>query len=183
MEERPRFKTRRLLLRPFVLEDAPEVQRLAGDHDIAATTLTIPHPYEDGMAEEWIKSHLGQFKEGKLVNFAIVLRETNGLVGAIGLNIRNEHESAELGYWVGKPYWGNGYCTEAATAVIGFAFDRLKLNRVFAEHFAENSASGRVMEKAGMKYEGYLRQVVKKWGKFRDLKMYSILKSEYKSTE
>jgi RimJ/RimL family protein N-acetyltransferase len=180
MGKQPELVTERLLLRPFALDDAPTVQKLAGDRDIASVTLNIPHPYEDGMAEEWISTHQKEFEEGKSAIFAITLREGEILIGAIGLIINQEHERAGMGYWIGKPYWGNGYCTEAAKAILGYGFNALGLNRVHATHFTQNPASGRVMTKIGMVYEGCLRQHVKKWGKPVDLKMYAILRAEYK---
>ena len=166
-------------MRPFTLNDAPTVQQLAGDREIALNTLSIPHPYEDGVAEEWINTHEEQFAEGKIANFAIVLRSSSDLIGSIGLTIDQEHERAELGYWIGKPYWGNGYCTEAGKAVIRYGFNDFNLNRIHAQYLNRNPASGRVLEKLGMRYEGYLRQYIKKCGKFEDSKIYSILKDEY----
>jgi RimJ/RimL family protein N-acetyltransferase len=153
---------------------------LAGERDISSTTLNIPHPYEDGMAEEWIGTHRERFERGELANFAVVLRDDGRLVGAIGLVINQQFESAELGYWVGKPYWGQGYCTEAARAVLHYGFTVLGLNRIHAHHLSRNPASGRVMEKIGMTYEGCLSQHVKKWGDFEDIKVYGILRSDYK---
>jgi RimJ/RimL family protein N-acetyltransferase len=181
MAERPELKTDRLLLRPFILADAPAVQRLAGDRDIASTTLSIPHPYEDGMAEQWINTLQEKFEQGEFVNFAVVLLADGALIGAIGLHINLAHENAELGFWIGKPYWGNGYCTEAARAVLHYGFTRLGLHRISARHLSRNPASARVMEKIGMQYEGCQRQRVKKWGVFEDVKMYAILKNEYGS--
>jgi len=84
MKQRPTLETERLLLRPFEPSDAKDVQHLAGDRAIADTTLNIPHPYEDGMAEEWISTHQPKFEAGGLVNFAIVLRGTGELIGAMG---------------------------------------------------------------------------------------------------
>jgi len=175
----PTIKTEHLILRPLVLSDASEVQRLAGDRDIASTIVNIPHPYEDGMAEEWISSHQERFDRGKLVNFAITRRVKGVLIGCVDLTIAKSFERAELGYWIGKPYWNQGYCTEAAQAVLKHAFKVLGLNRIYATYFTRNPASGRVMQKIGMKYEGCLRQHVKKWGRFEDLKSYGILRSEY----
>ena len=179
MTQQPTLATERLTLRRFTLDDAPRVQLLAGDKTIASTTLNIPHPYEDGMAEEWIGTHEKQRKAGKLENFAIVQKEDYLLVGAIGLVIKKEWDSAELGYWIGKPYWGKGYCTEAARAVLKYGFEELGLNRIHAHFMTQNPGSGKVMEKIGMKYEGHLRQAVKKWDEFQDLKAYAILKSEF----
>ena len=179
MTERPTLHTERLVLRPFTPADAADVQRLAGDRAIASTTGNIPHPYEDGMAEEWIGTHQESFESGRAATFAIERAQDDTLVGAISLAIRQQHRHAELGYWVGKPYWGNGYCTEAAQAVIDYGFQVLDLHRIYARHVARNPASGRVMVKAGMQYEGCMRQHMLKWDVYEDLKIYGILRSEY----
>ena len=172
------LETQRLHLRPFSLTDVPIIQKLAGDEAIAATTLNIPHPYEDGMAEEWIGSHQERFEKGEAIIFAITLRDEKTLIGAIGLEINQPHERAELGYWIGKPYWNKGYCTEAAKEVVRFGFVTYKMHRIYATHFSRNKASGRVMEKIGMQHEGRLRRHVKKWGRFEDLEIYGILLEE-----
>ncbi len=123
MATRPTLRTERLILRPFEPADAPAVQRLAGDARIADTTLSIPHPYLDGMAEQWIGTHQERFDKGELVNFAITLRDSGELIGAIGLEVRRSQNRAELGYWIGVPFWNRGYCTEAARAVLAHGFD------------------------------------------------------------
>jgi [ribosomal protein S5]-alanine N-acetyltransferase len=178
MGEQPTIKTRNLTLRPFNLSDATDVQRLAGDKDIASTTLNIPHPYEDGMAEQWISTHKDIFEKGKGVIFAIVDNQDR-LIGTIGLCFELAHERAELGYWIGKPYWNKGYCTEAAQAIIKYGFEELGFNRINASHITRNPASGIVMQKIGMKHEGTLREHIKKWGLFEDIEDYAILKREY----
>ena len=106
--EFPRLETARLLLRQFALSDAADVQRLAGDRAIADTTLMIPHPYEDGMAEQWIGTHAPKFEAGEQMTLAITLGESGHLVGAVSLSIDARFDRAELGYWVGKPHWGGG---------------------------------------------------------------------------
>lgn len=105
-------------------------------------------------------------------------RETGDLVGIVSLHIQRVHDRAELGYWIGKPYWMRGYATEAARALIGFGFRDLGLHRIFAHHFARNPASGRVMEKAGMKCEGLRRGAVKKGGVYEDIVEYAILRDD-----
>jgi [ribosomal protein S5]-alanine N-acetyltransferase len=181
MKQQPTLLTNRLILRPFGLTDAKEVQRLAGDRSIADTTLEIPHPYEDGIAEKWISTHQAKFEAGEMAHFAIILRETNGLIGAIGLTIVSIFERAECGYWIGRPYWRNGYCTEAGLAVLEYGFAVLNLNRIHAHHFKRNPASGRVLQKLGMAHEGYARQHIKKWDKFEDIELYGLLKSEWQN--
>ncbi|HNW58588.1 MAG TPA: GNAT family N-acetyltransferase [bacterium] len=176
----PVLQTERILLRPFQLADAAEVQRLAGDFAIADTTASIPHPYPDGAAEKWIEGYRTRFEEGKEVVFAIVLREGQLLAGAIGLHhLDNPGEVGELGYWIGVPYWGRGYCTEAAAAVIAYGFAQLQLQRIYACHFRRNPASGRVMAKNGMAMEGCLRRHFKRHDTFEDLVYYGILREEW----
>ena len=143
----------------------PAVQCLAGDAAVADTTANIPHPYEDGVADTWISSTRRSSSSNELASsLPVTLKATGELVGAISLfSIRAVFERAEMGYWIGVPYWNKGYCSEAANSLIGYGFNELGLNRVFAEHMTRNLGSGRVMQKAGMTYEGTLRQHIKKW--------------------
>jgi RimJ/RimL family protein N-acetyltransferase len=174
------LQTDRLVLRPFLPSDAVSVRELAGDFAIADTTAAIPHPYPEGAAEQWIGSLPNQIEEGRLAVFAIVRREGDLLIGAIGLHdIDTTHKRAELGYWIGVPYWGQGYCTEAASAVLEYGFARLSLHRIYAYYFKRNPASGRVLEKCGMQREGCLRQHLKRWDRFEDLMQYGILHKEW----
>lgn len=175
----PTLETERLILRPFGPNDAAEVQRLAGNRSIADTTLSIPHPYEDGMAQEWISKHQPVFDEGKGVTFAITRKAGGSLIGAISLLGMGKGHQAELGYWIGQPYWSQGFCTEAGAAVLRYAFSELGLVRVHSCHLARNPASGRVMRKLGMQHEGVRRQHVKKWDKCEDSVVYGILKAEW----
>jgi RimJ/RimL family protein N-acetyltransferase len=85
-----------------------------------------------------------------------------------------QHPRAELGYWIGVPFWGSGYATEAASVVIEYGFQKLKLERIFASHFKGNDRSGRVLRKVGMRHEGSVRHGVMKAGKLLDLETYAI---------
>jgi [ribosomal protein S5]-alanine N-acetyltransferase len=178
MRELPCIKATRLLLRPFTLADAKEVQRLAGHRDIASTTAAIPHPYDDGVAEQWIAMHQQRFEEGTWLNLAVTRDPDGALVGALGLRLEPEHDRAELGYWIGKPYWGQGYATEAARALVEYGFERLGLHRIYAYHFTRNPASGKVLQKIGMRHEGHRRQHDKKWGRYEDEELYGMLKDD-----
>jgi RimJ/RimL family protein N-acetyltransferase len=157
MPPQPTLRTDRLLLRPFRLKDASVVQQLAGAREVADTTQNIPHPYLDGMAEAWIGSHADAWERKERVTFAIT-SEADGVVGAITLRLTLTHRRAELGYWVGRPFWNRGYATEAARAVLRFGFEGLGLNRIHASHLTRNPASGRVMAKAGLRFEGTFRE-------------------------
>ncbi len=175
----PTLTTNRLILRSFTLKDASELQRLVGEWEVARRTLNIPHPYNDGMAEAWINEQPSRFKQGEGVSLAVIRKDDATLIGGIGLRIEQQHGNGTLGYWVGKPYWGRGYGTEAAQAVLVYGFEVLKLHRISADHFGTNPASGRVMQKIGMTYEGTLRQKYKRWDKFEDSVCYGILREEY----
>jgi len=176
----PVLTSARIRLRPFVASDAIDVQKYAGDRDIAYNTTNIPHPYKKGMAISWIETHLQEYNEGRGIVFAIEHRDPVYFIGAIGLHaMLNEHHRAELGFWIGKPFWGNGFCTEAARTLIAFAFQTLKLNRIVAYHFSRNPASGRVLQKLNMRHEGTFRQHMKKWGIFVNVEAYGILRNEF----
>jgi len=173
----PRLKTQRLCLGPFHQHDALIVQTLAGEFDVARTTLNIPHPYPHGAAETWIASHLLAFLERKSLTLAIRLHDDQ-LIGAISLSIKEAHHHGELGYWIGKSFWGHGYCTEAARSVLQYGFESLCLQRMFAYHMSLNPASGRVMQKIGMKHEGRLRGHIFRFNQQHDIEIYGILRSE-----
>ena len=171
----PVLETPRLLLRPFGPADAPEVQRLAGAPEVADTTLNVPHPYEDGVAEAWIGGHAARFAAGGGVNYAVTRRTDGALMGSVSLIVTRRHRRAELCYWLGVPYWNQGYMTEAAGALVQHGFYPLDLYKIEATHLARNPASGRVMEKIGMTREGLLRGHVLKNGVPEDLVVYGLL--------
>ena len=175
------IRTKRLLLRPLKLSDAPDIRRLAGDRDVASTTRNIEHPYEDGMAENWIKSCQEKIDAGDLVNFAVAHQADGSFLGVIGLHLDEDKRSGELGYWIGKPFWNQGYATEAVEAVIKHSFNKLELDRVYAAHFTRNPSSGRVMQKAGMLHEGFLKGHTEKCGKLEDLELYGVTPEQFEN--
>jgi [ribosomal protein S5]-alanine N-acetyltransferase len=176
----PTVETERLVLRPFQTSDAARVRELAGERAIADTTATIPHPYPEGAAEAWIASHDPDWQAGRGLALAITLRDGE-FVGAIGLRIDLANDSGELGYWIGKPHWNRGFASEAALAVLDYAFTTIGLNRVAAVHLVRNPASGRVMEKIGMTQEGVLREAVKKWDIYEDVAQRAVLRREWET--
>jgi ribosomal-protein-alanine N-acetyltransferase len=180
MIEQRILETARLRLRPFEPADAERLQQLAGTRAVAEGTLLIPHPYPPAEAVEWIAARPQALESGNLV-YAITIRNSAELVGAMGLVLRPQHDKGELGYWIGEPYWGQGFATEAAGAIIDYGFETLALNRLFAVHFTRNPASGRVLQKNGMRHEGSLRQDLKKWDEYVDVEVYGILRSEWES--
>jgi [ribosomal protein S5]-alanine N-acetyltransferase len=175
----PALRTTRLVLNGFAQSDAPELQRLAGAREIAATTLAIPHPYLLEHAQSWIdKQNSGTHDSS--VNFAIRLATTNTLIGSVGLKeIGRTPGEAELGFWIGVPWWGQGYAREAARGIIQYGFDTLKLNRIYAHHMTRNPASGRALSAAGMRREGLLPKGVLKWGVEEDVVLYAVMRDDW----
>ena len=180
MPETFQIKTERLRLRPLELLDASDIQRLAGDRDVAATTRSIPHPYPDGYAGRWIGDCQAESETGSLVISAVTLRESGEFVGIVELQIDGgpPSQQAQLSYWIGKPHWSRGYATEAATAIVKHGFANLGLERVRASHFSRNPASGRVLQKIGMSHEGTLVQHINKWGALEDVEQYGMSKAD-----
>jgi [ribosomal protein S5]-alanine N-acetyltransferase len=142
------IRTARLLLRSPQLSDASEISLLAGDYDVASMTGTIPHPYSEKMAADWIRNVL-RGEEG--VVFAIVW--SGKLIGCTGYRAFSE-DHAELGYWIGKPYWGMGYATEAVHALVQYAFAIDGFAYLTVGHFSDNPASARVIAKTGFERQG-----------------------------
>ncbi|MFP4104524.1 MAG: GNAT family N-acetyltransferase [Phycisphaerae bacterium] len=173
MNTQPTLETERLILRPFTLDDASDVQAMAGDRKVADMTFNIPHPYLLEVAEQWIATHEAGYRAGD-ATFAITLRETGRLIGAVGLRKDEEPDVAELGYWIGVPFWGNGYCTEAAGAVVSFGFTSLGYTKLFATHLVGNPASGRVMQKIGMHRTGELTRFAEKFDREVELIRYEM---------
>ena len=178
------LKTKRLVLRQFRSTDAPRIHYLVNDKQVACSTLYIPYPYPEGAAEAWLAEHAELVRCGRAVVFAVCLQLAEGseevpeLIGTVGLAISDLDHQAEIGYWFGRDYWGNGFCTEAVVAVLDYGFEKLGLNRIFAQHIARNGASARVLEKAGFSKEGVLRQHARKWGVFEDVVCYGMLSKD-----
>ena len=176
----PTLDTARLMLRQFVEADTEELKQLARAREVAEGTF-VPHPYEEGFAEEFIESQFRDYKRGNLINFAIEIKEIHKLAGSIGIRIDRKHNHGEIGFWIGVPYWGNGYCTEAAKAVLDYGFKNQKLDRIYAFHFAGNTASGKVLRKIGMKDEGIIKNEYWHLGKLKDTVHYGINKNDFEN--
>lgn len=141
------LKTERLILRAFRPEDGPRIRELAGVWDVAKMLVSLPHPYPEGVAETWIATHDKGRRAGSDYPFAVT--RDGDLVGCVALEKRGGVDMLEIGYWLGLPYWGKGYATEAAQAAVDFAFGWLGADRLRAHHMLENAASARVLRKLG----------------------------------
>lgn len=175
------IRTHRLVLRAPADADADAITALASDREIAATTLRIPHPYTRADASAFIDFANQAMRSGSALIAFIERTDAgpNAVIGSIGLEISAEHRRAEIGYWIGKPYWGRGYATEAGRAVVRVAFAVLGLDRVCSHHFGGNVASGRVLEKIGLRPEGTQKFHVLKWGRRLDAVMYGVSAHEW----
>lgn len=148
------IETPRLSLRPFTEADAGRLAYLAGEYDVARMCARVPHPYSMAAAHGWIATHE---KDRQASGFAFaVTAPIDGLVGSCGVwKTRGERDGAfEIGYWFGRPYWGLGYASEAARAVMDWARDQLGAKAFTAGHFADNPASGHVLRKLGFAHAG-----------------------------
>ncbi len=180
--EQPTLDTERFLLRPLEMSDVFAMHTLSNDPDVSANLADMPYPYPREAAVGTVEAMQNLAARGEAFAFALILREgeSKELVGVIYLIVNPVNQHGELIYWIGKSYWGLGYATEALRAVIIFAFNRLKLHRVYAHVFQHNMASSRVLQKVGMQYEGMLRDHVFKNGQFIDLLCYGLLREEFK---
>ncbi len=174
----PALCTERLVLRPFEPSDAARVRELAGAPEVAATTGNIPHPYPEGAAEAWIATHADRAAAGEGYVWAVTLAEDSELLGAVGIHPVRQHSRAEIGYWLGVPYWNRGYMTEAARRVVAWGFSELGLNRIQIRCFPRNVGSSRVALKVGMQYEGTLRAYARKGDRYEDIAVYGLLRGD-----
>ncbi|WP_249872784.1 GNAT family N-acetyltransferase [Oceanobacillus saliphilus] len=173
------IETERLVLRTYNLNDAPRAQKLGDDKAIAETTF-IPYPYTLEKVEDWIRNHSSLIENGDAYPLAVILKSEKQLIGTITIRVDKNHNKGELAYWIGKDYWGKGYATEASKKMLEFGFRELNLNRIWAPVMTKNKASGKVMQKVGLRYEGTLKQDILRWDKYEDVDVYGILKKDYK---
>ena len=179
LKDLPTLETERLILRKMVLNDAEAVFAYASNSDVSRYTLWETHrSIEDSRA--FLEFATQKYENGGEPDWGIVYRGNGCLVGACGLvNWEAEHARAEVGFVLSREYWGRGLMSEAVRAILRFGFERMNLNRIEARCIAENAASARVMEKAGMVYEGTLRQREYIKGAYRDINLYAILKKGF----
>lgn len=174
----PQLSTARLQLRKLTIEDAKAITALCNNPKIAYQTYNLPYPYK----EEFVSERLSFIEEGWTTGSRYVWLLTDlvsgQIIGEMGLHVNKESNSAEMGYWIGELFWNLGYASEAMQAILEYGFRELNLNKIYASHFGDNPASGRVMEKCGMRKEGVLRKHVSSRTGIKDLVYYGLLKSD-----
>jgi RimJ/RimL family protein N-acetyltransferase len=178
-----RLESERLILRALRDDDALPMAAIANDRRIAEGTLTMPYPYDSHDAETFIERAREARRKATLLSNALERKSDGLFIGAMGLVLELHYDRAELGYWLGAEFWNQGYATEAARALLDYAFREIRLNRVYATHFSDNPASGRVMQKLGMTCEGTLRQHFVRFGQPKDTVYYGILRDEWLANE
>lgn len=146
------LKTERLLLRPPFMEDAPQIAARIGDKDIAWNLGRVPYPYQISDAEDWLQHVPQKWQDDTAYVMAMTLPE-EGLIGCVSLRLK-PMDVWEIGYWLGKAWWGLGYTTEAAAALLGWAERDLSISRFASGHFVDNPASGRILLKLGFTIAG-----------------------------
>lgn len=174
MNHLPTLETARLRLRPYTEADIAELVPLIGVLEVAATTR-LPYPY----TEQDARAFLVRTGEPGNAWLATTLRSDGRQIGGIGLTVSAQNQHAELGYWLGVSYWGQGYATEAAKEMLRYGFQQLGLHRIFAAHFEGNLASRRILQKLGMQHEGCQRKHVCRFDRFLDAELYGILRQDW----
>lgn len=162
-------------LRSWRIEDAPGIARYANNEKIARWLRDgFPHPY----TEENAKSYLESCIAGEGATLCRAISVNGEAVGSIGVFPGSDvfRKSAELGYWLAEDYWNKGIMTEAVRQICRAAFETFELVRIYAEPFAHNAGSRKVLEKAGFTYEGTMKQGVFKNGQIYDYCIYALLR-------
>ena len=175
----PTLQTKRLILREMALDDAGDVFRYSSDPEVFKFTGGKVHQTIKD-SEEFLKEIFAKYEAQEIIAWGIFHKEDSKLIGNCGfIKWDASQAKAELDYLLSKEYWNQGLMTEAVKRVIGFGFEEMQLNRIQAICEVANIASARVMEKAGMQFEGVLRNYNQHDGKPLDMKMYSIIRKEW----
>lgn len=175
----PTLETERLILRRMTMKDAQDIFEYSRDPEVARHVLWDAQK-NLGEAKEYCRFMMRRYRQDEPSSWGIIDKASGRLVGTIGyMEYREEHGSVEVGYSLARHMWNGGYMTEALRRVIAYTFEMMDINRIEAQHELTNPSSGRVMEKCGMNKEGVLRQRLYNKGKYVDVALYAILRSDY----
>jgi len=179
----PRLETERLVLRDHTEDDLPRMPRVYNDPDVSRFTRNIPHPYGDAEAKAAFKRFRRMIASGDALTFALELKETGDYIGSAVLILSHGSPAAELGYAVGREWWGKGYATEACAALLDFGFGVGGFETIHAHAMVDNPASSRVLEKLGMRSLGVLKNYCEKDGEQFDAAGFEITAAEWAARE
>ncbi len=170
-----------MILRPYEPSDTEDIFKVVSRREIADTTVSIPHPYPRQTVEWWINFIKENMEKGNAYEFGVYKKdEPHIYIGNSGfVNISKQHNNGEIGYFISPEYWNQGYGTEACCKIVEFGFQELKLERVYGRCMTKNEGSRKIMEKAGLKYEGLAKHEVLKWDKYEDVWYFGLIRSEW----
>jgi ribosomal-protein-alanine N-acetyltransferase len=175
----PQLETERLILRKITSHDAQDMFEYASDPEVSKHTTWEAHHTID-TTNKVLQAYIQRYEKHEVCEWGIVYKDNQKFIGTCGYGVWiPPHQRAEIAYGLSRHYWGKGLMTEAIHEVLRFGFATMDLNRVEARCFVENIGSERVMQKVGMNLEGTLRQQMYAKGKYRDLKLYAILREDY----
>ena len=166
-------------IRPLHKSDADSIVKYINDAQIHRNTTNIPYPYSEKDAKTFLTDSPKHWSAGSAYRFGIVINHE--VVGCCSLEKINQKDcNAELGYWLGRPFWGQGIMSRVTKAVVAFGFNQLKLHKIIVKHQETNKSSQRIIEKLGFMYEGTERESHLRDGKWCNCRCYSLLESEFK---
>lgn len=173
------LETNRLILRKFKIEDTENVFKNYASSDLVTKYMTWETHSSIEVTRQYLENLIENYKNNEFFDWSIVLKSTNEVIGSIGAKKLDKIISkVEVGYCIGEKWWNQGIVTEALKRVISFLFDEVGVNRIEAFHDIRNLVSGKVMQKCGMKFEGFLRQAYKFKNGLSDVLLYSILRED-----
>ncbi len=171
---------RRILLRPPELRDVPRIAEALGDRRVTRL-IPLPAEYSVQDARKFVRRARKDYREGLGYDLSIILRSTGQLIGGCRLHsLMLDQRSGHLGYWVDRPFWGQGYAPEAASLVITAGFRRLGLHRIHTGTFPENRRSMRVLRRLGFRVEGRAREAYFLEGRYWDSVRFGLLRPEFR---
>jgi RimJ/RimL family protein N-acetyltransferase len=179
MDVFPEITTSRLKLRKIKLSDLSSLVKYCNNKKISDQIINIPYPYGEEDAIFRMNFVLQGFKNKERFVFAISFKDNEELIGEIGLHLDKTNNAAQFGYWIAEPFWGKGIATEATAAILKFGFEELHLNKIYATHYPENQASGKVMLNNKMIKEAELKDHYKIGESYRSVVQYRLTKTEY----
>ncbi|HPF12981.1 MAG: GNAT family N-acetyltransferase [Planctomycetes bacterium] len=171
----PTLTTDRLELRPLIEADAAWIETLAGDLEVAKTTR-LPHPYPPGLAAKFVARQAATPRAE--LNFAMIRQTDRAPLGVMGFVRFDGSWCAEIGYWVGRPYWGRGFAGEAAKALVRHGFEALGLHKIVGSCVHTNQASMRILERLGFVREGIQREESQRFGTVYDVHLFGLLQRD-----
>lgn len=179
----PTLQTERLLLRRITMRDAEDIFAYSKDVEVAKHVLWTAQR-SASEARDYCRYMCRRYRQDAPSSWGIEQRSTGHLVGTIGyMDYNEENATVEVGYSLARWLWNQGLTTEALSRVIAYTFETMHINRIEAQHETDNPASGRVMQKCGMRFEGILRQRLFNKGKFVDMALYAILRGDKRAPE